>query len=37
MSSQGGPLYAGGKSDLMKWADAWHEKPTPKAVKKKPR
>ena len=24
----------GGKVELMKWADAWHEKPTPKAVGK---
>ena len=29
--------YAGEKVELMKWADAWHEKPTPKAVEKKPR
>ena len=29
--------YAGKKVELMKWADAWHEKPTPKAVEKKPR
>jgi len=29
--------YAGEKVDLMKWANAWHEKPTPKAVEKKPR
>jgi hypothetical protein len=26
------------KGELMKWADAWHEKPAaPKAVEKKPR
>ena len=30
--------YAGKKAELMKWADAWHEKPAvPKAVEKKPR
>jgi hypothetical protein len=28
----------GKKVELMKWADAWHEKPAaPKAVEKKPR
>ena len=30
--------YAGKKAELMKWADAWHAKPTtPKAAEKKPR
>jgi uncharacterized protein YjbJ (UPF0337 family) len=29
--------YAGEKVELMKWADAWHAKPTPKPVEKKPR
>ncbi len=30
--------YGDTKSELLKWADAWHEKPAaPKAVEKKPR
>jgi len=30
--------YAGEKTELMKWADAWHAKPTtPEAVEKKSR
>ena len=29
--------YGDEKGELMKWADAWHQKSAPKAVEKKPR
>jgi uncharacterized protein YjbJ (UPF0337 family) len=29
--------YAGKNVELMKWADAWHQKSAPKAIGKKPR
>jgi uncharacterized protein YjbJ (UPF0337 family) len=29
--------YGDKKRELMKWANAWHEKPAPEAIGKKPR